>query len=96
MAEKILRPLPEYVSVSVRNMAASSSVGSRLELVLASRVAGTPGATPSRATALDPVTVPGPPEERALPAALSRTVGAVVTAGAGRAAGVLGPPNSDE
>jgi hypothetical protein len=44
IAEKILRPVPEYTRLSVRNIADSSSVGSRLADVLAIIFAAIPGA----------------------------------------------------
>jgi len=44
IVEKIFLPDPEYTKLSVRNIADSSSVGSRLDDVLAIRFAATPGA----------------------------------------------------
>jgi hypothetical protein len=44
IAEKIFRPDPEYTKLSVLNIADSSSVGSKLDDVLAIRFAATPGA----------------------------------------------------
>jgi hypothetical protein len=56
-SEKMLRPVPEYTRLSVRSMADSSSVGSRLDEVLAIFWAATPGAAPRPAfAAAAPVT----------------------------------------
>jgi len=85
MAEKMFRPVPEYTRLSVRNIADSSSVGSRLEEVLAIFFAATPGATPR------PVFVACAEEEEAL----TVFAGAAVVVGTtGTGAGALEPPNS--
>ena len=62
IAEKILRPVPEYTRLSVRNIADSSSVGSRLDDVLAIIFAAIPGAVawPSANCSQEPQSSPSP------------------------------------
>ena len=86
-SEKIFRPVPEYTKLSVRSIADSSSVGSRLDDVVASFVAATPAAFPpgkffAFVLELDELV-------ELVFAAVSAT-----GAGAGGGGGVLGPPNS--
>jgi hypothetical protein len=57
IAEKIFLPEPEYTRLSVLNIADSSSVGSRLDDVLAIRFAATPGAAACPVLALPTGTV---------------------------------------
>jgi hypothetical protein len=80
----MFRPLPEYTRFSVRNIADSSSVGSRLDEVLAIFTAATPGATP-----WPPFALCGEGEFVGFLAAGAATVAA---AGAGVGAGVSDPP----
>jgi hypothetical protein len=89
MAEKILRPVPVYTRLSVLNIADSSSVGSRLDDVLAIIFAAIPGAVacpvvwPVRAllTRVEPLSV----SARLLldPVTAGSLTGAVVAAGFG-------------
>jgi hypothetical protein len=85
MAEKMLRPVPEYTRLSVRSIADSSSVGSRLDEVLAIFFAATPGATPR------PVFDAGADEEDE-PVVFAGAAVVVGTTGTG--AGALEPPKS--
>jgi hypothetical protein len=84
----MLRPVPEYTKLSVRSIADSSSVGSRLEDVLAIFVAAIPGATPR------PLLPPAPPFEElcTLSSLLLDLVTTGVLTGAEVAAGFGDPP----
>jgi hypothetical protein len=82
-----LRPIPEYPRLSVRSIADSSSVGSRLADVLAIFVAAIPGATPMPVFALL--------EELPVVAELLLDLvatGGLTCTGAGTGAGLLDPP----
>ena len=88
VAEKIFRPVPEYTRLSVRSIAVSSSVGSRLAEVVAIFVAATPGAFPPGIAGFPlELELDEPADEADL------LVGAATITGAAGGGGVSDPPN---